>query len=146
VAASQDALRLERRGVLDAACQESFRLFAVGSSVAEARRRVRTRLREWGVADEARDDTEMVVSELFTNAVRHTTSERITCGLSFTRGIVRVEVTDQGSFLTEPQQGGAPRVDDEGGCGLLLVGALSASWGVYPGESGWGRTVWAELS
>jgi anti-sigma regulatory factor (Ser/Thr protein kinase) len=145
VAASQDALRLERRGVLDAACQDFFRLPAVGSSVAEARRRVRTRLREWGVTDGVRDDTEMVVSELFTNAVRHTTSERITCGLSFTRGIVRVEVTDQGSFLTEPQQC-APGVDEEGGRGLLLVGALTASWGVHSGEAGRGRTVWAELS
>jgi anti-sigma regulatory factor (Ser/Thr protein kinase) len=145
VAASQDALRLERRGVLDAACQDFFRLPAVGSSVAEARRRVRTRLREWGVTDGVRDDTEMVVSELFTNAVRHTTSERITCGLSFTRGIVRVEVTDQGSFLTEPQQR-APGVDEEGGRGLLLVGALTASWGVHSGGAGRGRTVWAELS
>jgi anti-sigma regulatory factor (Ser/Thr protein kinase) len=87
----------------------------------------------------------MVVSELFTNAVRHTTSERITCGLSFTRGIVRVEVTDQGSFLTEPQQR-APGLDEEGGRGLLLVGALTASWGVHSGEAGRGRTVWAELS
>lgn len=144
--ASQDALRLERRGALDARSrQDLFRLPAIGPSVAEARRRVRTRLREWGVDDEVVADAEILVSELFTNALRHTSSEGVACGLRVTGRVVRVEVTDQGSSPTEPR----PRTagfDEEGGRGLLLVGALAAGWGVRPAGVGHGRTVWAELS
>jgi anti-sigma regulatory factor (Ser/Thr protein kinase) len=106
---------------------------------------VRTVLRAWGVADEVRDDTEMVVSELFTNAVRHTASESIMCELRLSGGRVHIEVTDEGSGLTEPQRRSA-HVDEEGGRGLLLVGLLSRAWGVLPGRAGRGRTVWAELA
>lgn len=139
VAASQDALPLR----LERSC--AFGLPALGASVAEARRRVRTLLRLWGVADEVRDDAEMVISELFTNAVRHTASERICCELWVAAGQVRLEVTDEGSGLTEPQRRTAD-VDEEGGRGLLLVGLLSRAWGVRPGSGGRGRTVWAELT
>jgi anti-sigma regulatory factor (Ser/Thr protein kinase) len=146
VAASQDALRLERRGAFEARrCLDTFRLPAVGPSVAEARRRVRGRLREWGVDDGAASDTEMLVSELFTNALRHTASERIVCALVVTGDLVRIEVTDEGSPLTEPRPREAG-FDEEGGRGLLLVGALSDAWGVRAARTGHGRTVWAELS
>lgn len=45
---------------------------------------------------ELRDDASLVVTELFTNAVRHTDSEKITCVLHDCGSVVRVEVTDQG--------------------------------------------------
>jgi serine/threonine-protein kinase RsbW len=146
VASPQDALRLERRGDIDARrCQYTFHLPALGASVAEARQRVRTRLRDWGAHDETQDDAEMVVSELFTNAVRHTDSERVICTLRLTGTLLRLEVADQGCTQTEPRSREA-EADEESGRGLLLVGALSKEWGSRPNDRGPGRVVWAELS
>ncbi|MFJ5214692.1 ATP-binding protein [Streptomyces sp. NPDC088354] len=146
MASSPDALRLERRGDLDARrCHDLFRLPAHGSSVAAARHRVRARLREWEADEGLRDDAEMIVSELFTNAVRHTGSEHIACALWFDGERLRLEVTDQGRAPTAPRPRAAG-VDEEGGRGLLLVGALSQVWGVRPSDDGLGRVVWAELA
>jgi len=125
-------------------CQYTFHLPSLGASVAEARRRARTRLRAWGVHDETQDDAEMVISELFTNAVRHTDSERIICTLRLTGTLLRVEVTDQGHTRTEPRSREA-EADEECGRGLLLVGALSRDWGARPSDFGRGRVVWADL-
>jgi serine/threonine-protein kinase RsbW len=133
---SHEALRVERRDL--------FRLPARGASVADARRRMRTKLREWGVGGELSDDAELVLSELFTNAVRYTGSELVRCEFRVVGGLLRLEVTDQGDGLSEP----LPRVaetDDECGRGLLLVTALSTAWGVRAVEGGHGRVVWAEL-
>lgn len=146
VASSPDALRLERRGDLDARrCQDLFRLPALGSSVADARHRVRARLREWEADEGLRDDAEMIVSELFTNAVMHTGSAFITCGLRFDGDRLRLEISDQGRAPTAPRPRAAG-LDEEGGRGLLLVGALSQAWGVRPTDDGRGRVVWAELT
>ncbi|KOG54115.1 hypothetical protein ADK76_24730 [Streptomyces griseoflavus] len=115
------------------------------TSVPEARRRVLAVLHEWGAAEQVRDDAELVVSELFTNAVRHTDSEKVDCELTVLGAFLRVEVTDQGRGGCTPHvQPGS--VDKECGRGLLLVGALSESWGVRPGPTGRGRTVWADLA
>lgn len=127
-----------------ASSHDAFRLAAQNAAVAEARRRVRARLCEWGVAGELCDDAGLIVSELFTNALRYGDSEKIACAVRLLDGLVRVEVAEQGHGLTVPQ----PRVagvDEEGGRGLLLVSALSEAWGVMAGESGCGRVVWAEL-
>jgi anti-sigma regulatory factor (Ser/Thr protein kinase) len=86
----------------------------------------------------------MVVSELFTNAVRHTDSERVICTLRLTGSLLRVEVADQGSTPTEPRRRDA-EASEECGRGLLLVGALAKEWGARPNELGRGRVVWAEL-
>jgi GAF domain-containing protein len=86
-----------------------------------------------------RDDAELVVSELVTNAVLHT-SGPVTVRLLTRDDAVRVEVED-----SEP----APPVRvrrSEGamtGRGLTLVACLSSSWGVQPAGSG--KLVWAEL-
>lgn len=124
-----------------------FRLPALSASVADARGRIRARLREWGVGAELREDAGLVVTELFTNAVRHTDSEKITCVVHDAGSVVRVEVTDQGCGAGAP----APAVaeadaDEEGGRGLLLVSVLSLAWGSDPAEDGTGRVVWAELA
>ena len=127
-----------------ASSHDAFRLTAQGAAVAEARRRVQARLWEWGVDDELSDDAGLIVSELFTNALRYGDSEKIACAVRIFEGVVRIEVTDAGSGLTVPQ----PRVaglDEECGRGLLLVSVLSTAWGVLAGEDGRGRVVWAEL-
>jgi serine/threonine-protein kinase RsbW len=93
----------------------------------------------WGLSSE-RETFELVVSELFTNAVRHGDGA-VSVGLSFDGDVIRVEVADEG--------GGRPVIrpldvsgDAPGGWGLRLVGQLSDDWGADVGE---GRTVvWAE--
>jgi anti-sigma regulatory factor (Ser/Thr protein kinase) len=106
---------------------------------------MQSRLFEWGVDDELNDDAGLVLSELFTNAVRYTRSGSVSCEYRVgTDGLIRVEVADEGGGEGEP----LPRVadtDDECGRGLLLVTALSRAWGVRAVESGNGRVVWAEL-
>jgi serine/threonine-protein kinase RsbW len=146
VVSSADALRHDSRyGVGDPCRRDVFRLPALSASVADARRRVRARLLEWGLDDELRDDAALVVTELFTNAVRHTRSEKITCVLHDTGYVVRLEVTDQGHGAGVPVPCVA-EADEEGGRGLLLVSLLSLAWGSDPADSGVGRMVWAELA
>lgn len=113
--------------------------------MADARGRIRARLLEWDADDELRDDAGLVITELFTNAVRHTDSARITCALHDTGTVVRLEVTDQGRGTGVPVPCDA-EADEEGGRGLLLVSVLSLAWGSDPAEDGTGRVVWAELA
>lgn len=121
--------------------RDVFRLPAHGTSVATARRRVGDLLREWGVAPPIHDDAELVVSELFTNALVHTDSAEITCRVQTTTETVYLAITDQGRGATEPE---VREPDVESGRGLLLVNALAELWGVRS-EQGFGRTVWAVL-
>lgn len=117
----------------------------MSASVADARARIRARLREWGADAELRDDAGLVVTELFTNAVRHTDSRQITCALRDVGSAVRLEVTDQGCGGASPVPCTATD-DEEGGRGLLLVSVLATAWGSDPAADGTGRVVWAELA
>ncbi|WP_344021806.1 ATP-binding protein [Streptomyces luteireticuli] len=146
---SQDAPLLGRRGgcfggrPTDA---YAFHFPALNASVAEARRRVLARLREWGVDETACDDAQLVVSELFTNAVRHTDSDKVSCQVRVSPALLRIEVADHGCASTEPRAR-CSGADEESGRGLLLVGALSQAWGVRPDDGGGrGRVVWADLA
>ncbi|MGK5637013.1 ATP-binding protein [Streptomyces sp. URMC 126] len=146
---SQDAPLLGRRGGCfggrpQAAYAYGFNFPALNASVAEARRRVLARLREWGIDETACDDARLVVSELFTNAVRHTDSDKVSCHLRVSEALVRIEVADHGRASTEPRAR-CSGTDEESGRGLLLVGALSQAWGVRPDDAGRGRIVWADL-
>lgn len=106
---------------------------------ARARHLVADRLDAWGLSAE-REPFELVVSELFTNAVRHGDG-RVSVRLALLDGVVRVEVADEGGrrpVLRVPD----PTGRDPGGWGLQLVGQLSDDWGAEVSE---GRTmVWAE--
>jgi serine/threonine-protein kinase RsbW len=121
-----------------------FHLPALGVCVGEARRRLRTLLTEQGVEGEARDDAGLVLSELFTNAIRYSDSERITCALRVTGHLLRLEVADQGRGLTEPQSR-EPTAEEESGRGLQLVNAVALAWGVQTCQDDKGRLVWAVL-
>ncbi|GAB7029871.1 hypothetical protein JCM4914_13320 [Streptomyces platensis subsp. malvinus] len=146
VASSNNAPSLGRCGGFVAQHpQDAFHLPARRTSVPEARKRVQTLLVEWGAAQQVRDDVELVVSELFTNAVRHTGSEKVGCEIALIGAHIRIEITDEGDA-----GGAAPKVqpgtpDQECGRGLFLVGALSDGWGSRPADSGRGRVVWADL-
>ncbi|MGW3955893.1 ATP-binding protein [Streptomyces sp. NPDC004752] len=122
----------------------AFDLPATPTSVGAARRAVRALLTRWGTDDEVRDNAVIVTSELVTNAVTHSASERIACRLHSTADRLRIEVEDQNraAALPTPRQ---PDPDDQSGRGLLLVAALSRDWGVT-GTRRSARVVWAELA
>jgi len=108
------------------------------TSVARARELARDQLLEWGL-DDLVDTTELLVSELVTNALRHGYGD-IRLRLLLDRTLV-CEVWD--SALLQPRRRRA-RDTDEGGRGLQLVAMLSQSWGSRRTHGG--KTVWFELA
>lgn len=121
----------------------SFELPARAESVARARRLVVERLARWEIGGEVRDTAELVVSELFTNAVVHTAGGRVVCELRDRGEHVRIAVHDEGWRVTGPRPRAAER--EECGRGLLLVDAMCSAWGTHDARHGAGRVVWAEL-
>ena len=110
----------------------------VGAGV-RARALVRDALRDWGLGVIS-DDAALVVTELVTNAVRHGGSA-FRLQLSRTAGAFRIEVVDDGEGTPEPQP---PDTEAEGGRGIMLVDAMSSSWGVENVPQG--KLVWAEIA
>lgn len=108
------------------------------TSVARARELARDQLLAWGL-DDLVDTTELLVSELVTNALRHGYGD-IRLRLLLDRTLV-CEVWD--SALVQPRRRRA-RDTDEGGRGLQLVTMLSESWGSRRTHRG--KTVWFELA
>ncbi|MGW1889748.1 SpoIIE family protein phosphatase [Streptomyces sp. NPDC002004] len=106
-------------------------------SVGRARELAREQLLGWDL-EALVDTTELLVSELVTNALRYGEGE-IRLRLLLDRTLV-CEVWDAG--LVQPRRRRA-RDTDEGGRGLQLVGLLSASWGSR--RTPRGKTVWFEL-
>jgi anti-sigma regulatory factor (Ser/Thr protein kinase) len=104
--------------------------------VADARRTATRQLAHWGL-DELAFTTELVVSELVTNAIRYAT------------GSIRLRLIRERALVCEVLDGGAtaphlrhPRTTDEGGRGLLLVSQLTQRWGTrFVPE---GKVIWAE--
>ncbi|WP_189873064.1 SpoIIE family protein phosphatase [Streptomyces bluensis] len=106
-------------------------------SVGRAREYARGQLQAWDL-EPLVDTTELLVSELVTNALRYGEGE-IRLRLLLDRTLV-CEVWDAG--LVQPRRRRA-RDTDEGGRGLQLVGLLSAAWGSR--RTPRGKTVWFEL-
>ncbi|KES04082.1 PAS/PAC sensor protein [Streptomyces toyocaensis] len=106
-------------------------------SVGRAREYARAQLLSWDM-EPLVDTTELLVSELVTNALRYGEGE-IRLRLLLDRTLV-CEVWDAG--LVQPRRRRA-RDTDEGGRGLQLVGLLSAAWGSRRTHRG--KTVWFEL-
>jgi serine/threonine-protein kinase RsbW len=123
--------------------REAFDLAARAASVAEARHRTIAWLLRCPVGEQAAEAAALIVSELVTNAIVHSGSEVIRCALRLGRGLLRIEVTDQGVSGAEPAAR-IPADDDVSGRGLLLVSAVSEAWGVSAALAG-GRTVWATV-
>ncbi|MFJ9039365.1 SpoIIE family protein phosphatase [Streptomyces sp. NPDC102406] len=107
-------------------------------SVGRARELARDQLVAWDL-EPLVDTTELLVSELVTNALRYGEGE-IRLRLLLDRTLV-CEVWDAG--LVQPRRRRA-RDTDEGGRGLQLVGLLSAAWGSR--RTPRGKTVWFELA
>ncbi|MGQ4726590.1 ATP-binding protein [Streptomyces sp. Ju416(a)] len=132
--------------------------------VPEARHRVQEAMRAWGEPAERIEAAALIVTELVTNAVQHTSTRRIRCRLLRSTEGVRICVWNRGRAripapASPADSAGLPvgRVpaaadleDDEAlarlsedGRGLLLVDALAARWGTRAALAG--RLVWADL-
>jgi serine phosphatase RsbU (regulator of sigma subunit) len=130
------ALLLARTRALDAEQVAVWSFADDPSLVADARKLATDQLVRWGLED-AVFVTELVVSELVTNAMRYGGAP-IELRLIRDRTLI-CEVSDASS--TSPHLRRA-RTFDEGGRGLLLVAQLTDRWGSRP--SGAGKTIWAE--
>ncbi|OKK06714.1 hypothetical protein AMK26_12055 [Streptomyces sp. CB03234] len=114
-------------------------------SVPAARRFAAAALAEWrwGVGDRA-GDVLLCVSELATNALVHGVppGRGFRLRLHRERGgaLLRVELHDSGGGEVRAE---VPDGDAESGRGLVLVAALSDTWGV--GERSPGKIVWCEF-
>ncbi|MFH8463016.1 SpoIIE family protein phosphatase [Streptomyces sp. NPDC017991] len=102
----------------------------------QARRHVRGQLADWGL-DDLVPTTELLVSELVGNVVRHA------------KGPVRLRLLYGAELICEVFDGSLtmPRIrraseSDEGGRGLQLVRALSERWGVRYTRTG--KCIWTE--
>ncbi len=117
---------------------ESARFEADVSTVPMAREFVRRWLHGCG-AGHLLDEASLIVTELATNAVLHADSP-YEVRLSRTDGVVRIEVADGDTGTPEPQ----PFSDvAESGRGIVIVSAVSASWGIDAQPQG--KVTWAEL-
>ncbi|MCX4702690.1 SpoIIE family protein phosphatase [Streptomyces sp. NBC_01352] len=130
------ALLLARTRALDSSRVATWDLRSDPAIVATARSQAVERLMAWGL-EECAFVTELVVSELVTNAIRYG-EEPIRLRLIRDRALI-CEVTDGGN--TSPHLRRA-RTFDEGGRGLLLVAQLTDHWGTR--HTTRGKTVWAE--
>lgn len=110
-------------------------------SVGRARALVSCAVDAWGMPELA-DDGKIIVSELLTNVVDHTSTVLTTVAIERDGPhCVRIHVADASRV--------PPCVTDVGsraecGRGLRLVDDLSCRWGYD--EKSWGKVTWAELS
>ncbi|MBC7267303.1 MAG: ATP-binding protein [Dietzia sp.] len=115
------------------------------SSVGLARRSANIWLTPWRLPEELCADTALLLSELATNAVRHTLSTRILCGIGLIAELsLRVEVHDRG-LPHHRLAVGRSGLDGESGRGLFLVDQLASAWGVDRSGLTDGNVVWATL-
>ncbi|MFJ4844367.1 MULTISPECIES: ATP-binding protein [unclassified Streptomyces] len=126
--------------------RSTFRLPRHPTSVGLARHRVRDHLEGWERENETVESVVLVVSELATNAVRHSPLLEREFEVAVTieaDGSCTVEVSDGAAHVRPVPREAAD--GDESGRGLRLVEALSRNWGVR--ERGRdGKTVWAVLA
>ncbi|MFN2536781.1 MAG: GAF domain-containing protein, partial [Mycobacteriales bacterium] len=116
---------------------DAVRLSRGTDSVPVARRHVRAVLPE----STLREDVELVVTELVTNAVLHTLAGDIELRVEQLSESIRVEVEDAGHGMPVAVRESTTAMT---GRGLAMVAALSRAWGVDSGRPGH-KVVWAEI-
>jgi anti-sigma regulatory factor (Ser/Thr protein kinase) len=119
--------------------RESWTVWRVPEAVRHARRFTNRTLRAWGIAEHA-DAVLLIVSELVTNALVHTDGP-VRLDLTLVGGRLRVAVADNSPRT--PVKPTSIGWEATGGRGLLLVEAMSASWGTVPVSGG--KQVWSEI-
>ncbi|WP_329393410.1 SpoIIE family protein phosphatase [Streptomyces lydicus] len=134
--ADDSALLLVRTRELGVRQVTAWELPAEPAAVGRARELATRQLREWGLP-ELTYTTELAVSELVTNAIRHA-SGPLHLRLLRDRTLL-TEVSDTGH--TSPHLRHAAS-DDEGGRGLFIVAQLVQRWGTR--YTPYGKTIWTE--
>jgi hypothetical protein len=133
-----------------------LQLGALPGAVPCARLHAKLVLWEWGL-DRLVETTELLVSEIVTNAVRvsvgpeagHDGEPRVSglpsvwLWLAADRRNALIQVWDGNNDTPTWQDVGT---EAESGRGLLLVERLSSQWGVYTPEGWTGKVVWAVVS
>ncbi|OEJ63474.1 histidine kinase [Streptomyces agglomeratus] len=130
------ALLVSRTRVLDSSRVADWDVPPDPSAVARVRAAVTAKLTEWDLAEEA-FTTELILSELVTNAIR------------YAAGPIRVRLIRDRSLICEVSDGSStsPHLrqaanTDEGGRGLFLVAQFADRWGTrYTGD---GKVIWTE--
>ncbi|MGY4922829.1 SpoIIE family protein phosphatase [Streptomyces sp. 900105755] len=129
-------LLLARPRVFDEDRLASWDLPGNPAVVADARRLVAEQLALWGMA-EAAFVTQLLVSELVTNAMRHA------------GGPIRLRLIKGETLICEVSDGSSvsphlrrARVFDEGGRGLFMVAQFTQRWGTRYTRTG--KTIWGE--
>lgn len=119
---------------------EAARWFPNGAHIPRhARLFVAETLSSWG-REELVDDAVLVTTELVTNAIMHARSP-FTVSIRRNDGSVTIGVGDRAPVPVSHQ---VPEPSDVSGRGLLLVDALSDSWGQSVEADG--KLVWADLT
>ncbi|MGX9891183.1 ATP-binding protein [Streptomyces sp. NPDC002276] len=98
-------------------------------SPATARHYTSGHLAKWGVPGDQIATVEHIVSELATNAVRHSPGRSFRLIVTITAGRVVITVLDSGRY--QPLASHTADPDEEGGRGLALIEALADEWGQY---------------
>lgn len=110
--------------------------------VGMARRVTVARLRYCGL-EQLADDATLIVSELVTNAIQHSSGAQVTFTMTVRDGFLRLAVHDEASDRPVIRHAA---VDAERGRGLFLVDCLAAAHGGTWGTSDSGATTWCLLS
>ncbi|MFI5635364.1 SpoIIE family protein phosphatase [Streptomyces sp. NPDC051664] len=134
---TQVAVLAVRTHGLDTRTVATWDLPADPAAVSHARTHIAEKLTAWGLTDAA-PTTELIVSELVTNAIRHA-QPPIQLRLIHHAGSLVCEVADGSS--TSPHLRRA-RTFDECGRGLFIVAQLAERWGTRHDHQG--KTIWAE--
>ncbi|SBV01432.1 GAF domain-containing protein [Streptomyces sp. Ncost-T6T-1] len=131
------ALLLARTGTVSEHLVATWDLADDATTPATARVLVRDRLQGWGLDEDTVDATELIVSELVTNAVRYGTPPlRLRLLLDST---LTCEVHDGSTAAPHLRHA---RTVDEGGRGLFIVSRLASHWGARHGPDG--KVLWTE--
>ncbi|MFF1355202.1 amino acid permease [Streptomyces sp. NPDC058297] len=107
------------------------------AAVAAIRSAVGTQLGDWGLDDVA-FTTELIVSELVTNAIRYAGGGPIQVRLIRDRTLT-CEVSDTGHTAPNLRHAAS---DDEGGRGLFIIAQMTHHWGTRYTSTG--KTIWTE--
>jgi PAS domain S-box-containing protein len=130
------ALLMVRTQVLAEHAVATWEMPAEATAAAHARSLATSQLTEWGL-EEMVFTTELIVSELVTNAYRYGGGP-VTLRLIRDRNLI-CEVSDTSSTSPHLRQA---RSTDEGGRGLFLVAQIAERWGTRYVHDG--KTIWAE--
>ncbi|MGY4922366.1 SpoIIE family protein phosphatase [Streptomyces sp. 900105755] len=130
------ALIVARTRALGADRIAEWQVPADPAAVSEVRSRVTRQLAEWEL-DELSFTTELILSELVTNAIRH---GRAPIGVRLLRDRTLICEVSDGS-TTSPHLRYAASTD-EGGRGLFLVAQMAERWGTRYTPAG--KVIWAE--